>query len=219
MYTPKKTPPFRKLRGYAFDPSLSLQMDTVEVNNITYQVEWETLEKIQLPGDSPSEVSCPQGEYLEIIDYDPATGVFYPPVNLDDPFLLAQDGLHPNVSSPQFHQQMVYAVIMTTIKNFERALGRRILWHDYISRSKTSKGKTITKSAFVRRLRVYPHALRQANAYYNPEKKSLLFGYFPSMAASPKLHLPGGTVFTVSAMILLHMKQLMQFSTDCTGAI
>ena len=32
--------------------------------------------------------------------------------------------------SPQFHQQMSYAVVMTTIKNFERANGRPVMWSD-----------------------------------------------------------------------------------------
>ncbi len=31
----------------------------------------------------------------------------------------------------------------------------------------------------MQRLRIYPHALREANAYYSPAKKALLFGYFP----------------------------------------
>ncbi len=38
----------------------------------------------------------PIGEYLEVIDYDPAAKCFYDPVNLDDPYLLAQDGLPPS---------------------------------------------------------------------------------------------------------------------------
>ena len=80
---------------------------------------------------------------------------------------------------------MVYAVAMTTIRNFERALGRRILW---------SQADEEQKYQFVRRLRIYPHALREANAYYSPHKKALLFGYFP--AAAEGRNLPGGTVFT-----------------------
>ena len=58
----------------------------------------------------------PVGEYLEVVDVDPASGVFYHPVDLDHPYLLAQDGLAPSESNPQFHQQMVYAVAMTTIQ-------------------------------------------------------------------------------------------------------
>src|SRR5687767_9636600 len=131
-----KTPPYRKLRGYAFDPSLSLQMDTVGINDITYKVEWEAL----TPHPGVPGASLPVGEYLSIVDYDPATGVFYPPVNLDDPRLLAQDGLDPSVSSPQFHQQMVYAVAMTTIKNFEQALGRKIQWAEHLYYQKDAAG-------------------------------------------------------------------------------
>lgn len=207
-----KQPPFRKLRGYAFDPSLSLRMDTVEVNSITYKVEWENL----LADPNDSKKVFPSGEYIEIVDFDPASGLFYPPVNLNDQFILAQDGLNPSVSNPQFHQQMVYAVIMTTIKNFEKALGRRIQWaeHQYrtplsVNASKRKQAKSIngyeTKYEFVQRLRIYPHALRQANAFYNPMKKSILFGYFPATPANPSLQLPGGTVFTcLSHDIIAH---------------
>jgi hypothetical protein len=46
-------PPFRKLRSYAFDPSLSLASATAAINIITYKIPWETLK----PG--------PVGEYLE----------------------------------------------------------------------------------------------------------------------------------------------------------
>jgi hypothetical protein len=50
----------------------------------------------------------------------------------------------------------------------------------------------------VRRLRIYPHALREANAYYSPDKKALLFGYCNAtedvnLAGG---NLPGGLVFT-----------------------
>ena len=48
---------------------------------------------------------------------------------------------------------------------------------------------------FVRRLRIYPHALREANAYYSPRKKALLFGYFTASPRSP-IHAPGNVVFT-----------------------
>ncbi|HYX23590.1 MAG TPA: peptidase S8, partial [Thermoanaerobaculia bacterium] len=170
---PKRPPPFRNLRVYAFDPSLNWQIDTAVINQMTLQVPWEDL----MPG--------PVGEYLEVVDVDPASGCCYAPVDLEDRFLLAQGGLDPAEGDPQFHQQMVYAVAMTTIRNFERALGRRVLW---------SPADEEQKYQFVRRLRVYPHALREANAYYSPHKKALLFGYFP--AAAEGRNLPGGTVFT-----------------------
>lgn len=195
-----KNPPFRRLRGYAFDPSLSLHLDTVDVNNITFKLEWENLKKHPID----SERSVPMGEYVEIIDYDPATGVFYLPVDLDAVHLLLQDGLTPNVNDPQFHQQMVYAVVMTTIKNFEKALGRKIQWAEH-AYYKMENGKKHYTSEFVERLRIYPHALRQANAFYHPDKKALLFGYFPAAPASPMLQLPGSTVFTcLSHDIIAH---------------
>ncbi len=196
----EKNPPFRKLRGYAFDPSLSIRLDTVQINAIVYKVEWENLDN--RPGTQRETI--PAGEYIEIIDYDPATGVFYDPVDLNNRYLLAQDGLEPSVSNPQFHQQMVYAVLMTTIKNFEIALGRKIQWADRLV-SKPGNPAVVDHDEFVKRLRVYPHALRQGNAYYNPLKKALLFGYFPAQPANPQLQLPGGTVFTcLSHDIIAH---------------
>ncbi len=191
--TPK--PPFRKLRGYAFDPSLSMHLDTAVINEITYKVTWEEEdEKVDGPGLAPG----PIGKYLEVVDYDPASGCFYEPINLNDPHILAQDGLPPSEGSPQFHQQMVYAVAMTTIRNFERALGRPALW---ASRRPDRKGR----DQFVERLRIYPHALREANAYYSPEKKALLFGYFPASFENPGRFLPGGIVFScLSHDIIAH---------------
>ena len=171
----RRPPSFRKLRVYAFDPSLNWHLDTAVINQMTLRIPWEDLE----PG--------PVGEYLEVVDVDPPSDCCYAPVNLDDRFLLAQDGLDPAEGDPQFHQQMVYAVAMTTIRNFERALGRRVLW----SPAGEDQGYE-----FVRRLRIYPHALREANAYYSPWKKALLFGYFPASPVNPGRNLPGGTVFT-----------------------
>jgi hypothetical protein len=85
---------------------------------------------------------------------------------------------------------MVYAVAMTTIRHFERALGRVALW----SPRHQTGGRYV--DAWVPRLRIYPHALREANAFYSPERKALLFGYFPASLSSPGGNLPGGMVFT-----------------------
>ena len=51
------------------------------------------------------------------------------------------------------------------------------------------------RKVFVERLRIYPHALREANAYYNPAKIAVLFGYFPAPADADDL-VAGTTVFT-----------------------
>jgi hypothetical protein len=198
-------PPFRKLRGYAFDPMLSLQSNTASINSIVYKVIWEDLCPPKVEKDSPVDPKRPPqgvgpvGEYLEVIDYDPTVSTFYEPVDLNDPYLLAQDGLAPSESNPQFHQQMVYAVAMTTIKNFERALGRPVLW---AARRLADRNKY---EEYVQRLRIYPHALREANAYYSPQKKALLFGYFSAAPANTALQMPGSLVFTcLSHDIIAH---------------
>ncbi|MFY9821279.1 MAG: hypothetical protein WAM82_07845 [Thermoanaerobaculia bacterium] len=170
---PKRRPPYRNLRVYAFDPSLNWRLETAVINHMILRVPWEEL----TPG--------PKGEYLEVVDVDPASGCCYAPVDLDHPYVLAQNGLDPSEGDPQFHQQMVYAVAMTTIRNFERALGRRALW------SQADKDQGFQ---FVRQLRIYPHAMRESNAYFDPHRKALLFGYFP--AAAEGRNLPGGVVFT-----------------------
>jgi hypothetical protein len=100
---------------------------------------------------------------------------------------------------------MTYAVAMNTIRHFELALGRKALWSPYLRRDASGKviphpeGMSFEQQAeceFVQRLRIYPHAFRQANAYYNPDKKALLFGYFPALGNEGDRNLPGGTVFT-----------------------
>jgi hypothetical protein len=49
--------------------------------------------------------------------------------------------------------------------------------------------------AFVPKLLVYPHALRDQNAYYSPDRKALLFGYYNATPVNAGLFLPGGIVY------------------------
>ncbi len=183
-------PPFRKLRTYAVDPSLSAQLDTVKISEVTLKLPWEELK----PG--------PSGEYVEVIDVDPPSKLFYEPVDLNDPFILAQDGLAPSEGVPQFHQQMTYAVTSLTIKNFERALGRKALWRAVRDRKSANP---FDDSVFVQKLRIYPHALREANAYYSPAKVALLFGYFDSVNINDGKMIPGSRVFScLSHDIIAH---------------
>jgi hypothetical protein len=94
---------------------------------------------------------------------------------------------------------MAYAVAMKTIDYFENALGRVALW---APRQYEVAG---TKTEFVQRLRIYPHALRGKNAYYSPDHKALLLGYFTASTSDPGSTLPGGVVFTaVSHDIVAH---------------
>lgn len=182
-------PPHRRLRAFAFDPILSRQIDTYEVNEITIKIPWDSKMTIG-----------PVDGCLEVIDFDPPSLAFYAPVDLNDPKLLAQDGLPPSEGNPQFHQQMVYAVAKTTIGHFEFALGRRTLWS-----ARTTKDSEECQREFVDRLRIYPHAMREANAYYSPERKALLFGYFPASATQSGQNMPGEMVFTcLSHDIIAH---------------
>ena len=174
-----QSPPYRRLRAFAFDPILSRNIETEEINEVTINLPWEEHLKIG-----------PTDDYLEVVDYDPASQAFYAPVDLNDKRLLAQDGLPPSEGNPQFHQQMVYAVARTTIRHFERALGRRALWAPH-----RLEGDSNPKDEFVERLRIYPHALREANAYYSPDKKALLFGYFPAVMTLTGENTPGEIVF------------------------
>lgn len=165
-----RPPTERRLRVFAFDPSLGVQLETAQINEVTLRVPWE-----RDAGGADILEPGPVGEYLEVVDRDPASACFYDPVDLNDQFVLAQDGLPPSESNPQFHQQMVYAVAMRTIRTFEQALGRLALWRPH--RTYDADAKVLAED-YVQRLRVHPHALREANAYYSPEKKAVLFGYF-----------------------------------------
>lgn len=192
MNPPMPAPGSRKLRVFAFDPVVGYKTDTLQLNETTLDLRWEKLQ----PG--------PVGEYLEVVDVDPPSGCCYAPVDLEHPTALAQGGLSPSESNPRFHQQMAYAVAMKTISHFERALGRVALW---APRFKTymEGGETHIEKHYVQRLRIYPHALREENAFYSPEKKALLLGYFPASETAAGDTLPGGTIFcALSHDIIAH---------------
>jgi hypothetical protein len=178
-------PARRSLKVYAFDPSLSGSLRAADYNVVTVNIPWEKLN----PG--------PVGEYLEVVDVDPPSDRAYEPVDLDDPRLLPNDGLSPDESDPWFHQQMVYAVAMKTIRHFETALGRPAMWA--VGREREGK----EREPFYQRLRIFPHAIRERNAYYSPEKRALLFGYFRS--PGPGGSRTGPMVFTsLSYDIIAH---------------
>jgi hypothetical protein len=175
-----RNPPYRRLRVFAVDPSLSTHLATASINEVTLNVRWEKYEN-------------GAGEYLRIDDVD-AAGQPYDAVNLNAPELLAQDGWSPAEGNAQFHQQMVYAVAMKTIAHFEKALGRPVLW-----RPKRNPHDELDDKAFVGQLTLRPHALRQANAYYSPNEIALNFGYFEAQANNPGEHMPGSRVYTCLA--------------------
>jgi hypothetical protein len=172
--------PQRSLRVYAFDPSRGARLDNV----LTIRVPNEPLAK------------GPIGAKIAVIDYDASNKCYYEPVDLDAKDALGQQGLSPSESNPQFHQQMVYAVIMETIRRFETAIGREVRW---------TPDNTSKESPLHGRLRVYPHAMQEANAFYDRQLRALLFGYFKASEDEAGSNLPGQIVFTcLSHDIVVH---------------
>ncbi len=185
---PIDRPTIRRLRVFTTDPSASSSTQTKPLAHTVINLPWRDV------------AVGPVNEYFEIVDYDPASKAFYAPVDLNNSSLLASDGLTPSESDPRFHQQMVFAVASKTVCHFEEALGRPSLW----SARHVRIGNNFHEQ-FVQRLRIYPHAMREANAYYSPMKKALLFGYFAEAENAPAGIAPGSTVFScLSYDIIAH---------------
>ena len=160
-YLRDEWPDRRPLKIFAFDPLSGNTAGNIAIVDIPN-------EKLGLG---------PAGERIKVIDYDGSYKRFYAPVNLNEGSILMRNGLDPSESDPRFHQQMVYAVAMRVLENFERALGRSLSFRG-------------------RELKLLPHAFRGANAFFDPASNSVLFGYFSADTANPGLNLPGQTVFS-----------------------
>ena len=100
------------LRVYALDPNVSRLDGAVA----TVAVPYEPL----APG--------PSGALFEVVDFDATRGRHYAHVNLEEPFLLMEDGRNASAADPLFHQQMVYAVASRVYFSFKLALGRDLSW-------------------------------------------------------------------------------------------
>ncbi len=137
---------------------------------------------IEIPNEKLTE--GPMGSRFEVIDYDGTQDCFYPPVDLNK-----QAILKPTESDPGFHQQMLYAVAMRTLENFERAMGRRIKFYN---------------SPYPR-LRLLPHAFHGENACYVSDLNAILFGYFRSRRGDSETNQSSPIFFTcLSHDIIVH---------------
>ncbi|WP_353829253.1 hypothetical protein [Agromyces sp. SYSU T0242] len=170
---PEVQPPDRRrLRAFAFDPMSS----RLSGEFLTIDIPFETRLK---PG--------PDGELVQVVDYDASRRCWYQPVDLDDPPVLAQEGLRPSESDPRSHQQIVYAVTMSVIERFQRFTGRRFRW----------RGDE--------RLRLVPHAFYGRNAYFDPDRRAVLFGYYRAADSDTQANLPHQLMFTcLSVDIIAH---------------
>ena len=120
----------------------------------------------------------PIGRLVQVVDFDISGNVWWPPLDLNEPDILLTQGLPPSEGNFLFHQQMTYAVAMRVLEAFERGLGRPIAWEG------------------LPRLRLLPHAADGGNAYFDPQRFALLFGYFKAQDADPGQNLPGQFVYT-----------------------
>jgi hypothetical protein len=189
---PVEIPSRRWLRTFAFDPMSTRLSGEFLTVTVPYEPDLE---------------AGPAGELLQVVDYDPARGKWYAPVNLNDPFILAQDGLKPAEGDPRSHQQIVYAIAMSVIERFERYLGRRFRFRG---------GK---------KLGMVPHAFEGRNAFFDPSREAVLFGYYRANAEDPGPNLPNQIIFTcLSSDIIAHelthgiVHRLRPYFSEATNA-
>src|SRR5262249_8511798 len=126
----------------------------------------------------------PIGYRLQVVDFDATEGTFHGahelPQSFDDEPRAWTDGSPKIVADYRFHAQNVYALVMKTLARFEYALGRRVGW-----------------SFRTHQLKIAPHGMLDANAFYAPDVEGLVFGYFPG--------LNGGTVYScLSHDVVVH---------------
>jgi hypothetical protein len=129
-------------------------------------------------------VAGPVGYRVQVVDYDSSSRAYHGshelPGELAREPVAWQRGDLGIVDDYRFHAQNVYALIMKTLARFEFALGRRVGW---------SFGR--------HQLKVAPHGMVDANAFYSHEEEGLVFGYFPGQN--------GETVYTcLSHDVVVH---------------
>lgn len=121
--------------------------------------------RIEIPAENL--VHGPTGYRVQVVDYDSSTDRYYGahvlPQDVDGERKAWREGDEAIVEDYAFHAQNAYALVMKTLARFEFALGRRVGW------------------AFkVHQLKVAPHGMMDANAFYARKEEGLVFGYFPS---------------------------------------
>ena len=185
----------RPLRVFARDPTTA-RLDGAVVE---LQVPFEPLKQ------------GPTGCLFRVEDRDDTTGLLFEGVDLEDGAILRRRGLDPSTADPRFGQQMVYAVCSTIYDRFRRALGRDPSWgfqrHD-------------DEAVLILR----PHAARDQNAWYDPEKGELAFGYYKARRDAAGRNQDESHVFTcLSHDIVVHetshalldgMRQLFKLETQ-----
>ena len=126
--------------------------------------------KVAVPAEDL--VPGPRGYRVHVVDYDASARRFYGahslPAEYDEEPPEWHEGRPAIVDDYRFHAQNVYALVMRTLARFEFALGRRLGW---------SFGN--------HQIKVAPHGMVDANAFYSPMEEGLVFGCFHGRSGRP----------------------------------
>jgi hypothetical protein len=126
--------------------------------------------KVAVPAEDL--IAGPMGYRVQIVDYDSTRQYFHGshvlPAAYEEEPLEWQRGDSRIVNDFRFHAQNVYALVMKTLARFEFALGRRLGW-----------------SFDNHQLKIAPHGMFDANAFYSPVEEGLVFGYFKGLSGQP----------------------------------
>jgi hypothetical protein len=120
--------------------------------------------------DVPAEdlAAGPIGYRVQVVDFDATNGTYYGAHTLPESFekepLAWQEGRKSLLDDYRFHAQNVYALVMRTLARFEFALGRRVGWQFE-----------------VHQIKVAPHGMEDANAFYTRAEEGLILGYFAGL--------------------------------------
>ena len=116
-------------------------------------------------------IAGPMGYRVQVVDYDSTTRRFHGAHELPATPRGRTAGMggatRSIVDDFRFHAQNVYALVMKTLARFEFALGRRLGW-----------------SFRTHQLKVAPHGMFDANAFYSPARKGWSSATSPAVAAS-----------------------------------
>jgi hypothetical protein len=126
--------------------------------------------KIAVPAEALA--AGPIGYRVQVVDYDATTRRFHgshalPESYADEPPAWRR-GDESILRDPRFHAQNAYALVMKTLARFEQALGRRLGW-----------------SFGTHQIKIAPHGMNDANAFYSPDEEGLIFGYFTGVSGDP----------------------------------
>lgn len=153
-------PEFRKVTVIAQDPSVRAPGSKRDILMAT----------LSIPAEELSE--GPTGHRIHVVDYDSTTQRYVAahrvPASQEEEPETWRRGDPGIVDDLRFHAQNVYALVMKTLSRFEHALGRRVGW-----------------SFDNHQLKVAPHGMLDADAFYSHDDEGLVFGYFPGRRGKP----------------------------------